>query len=35
LTSGHQRQRTADRYGHLYQGNNQDADAIDRLLKRA
>jgi integrase len=26
---------TADRYGHLYQGNNQDADSLDRLLKRA
>jgi integrase len=26
---------TADRYGHLYQSNNQDADALDRLLKRA
>lgn len=26
---------TADRYGHLYQGSNQDADALDRLLKRA
>jgi integrase len=26
---------TADRYGHLYQGSNQDADALDRLIKRA
>ena len=26
---------TADRYGHLYQGNSQDADALDRLLKKA
>jgi integrase len=26
---------TADRYGHLYQGNNQDVDSLDRLLKRA
>jgi integrase len=26
---------TADKYGHLYQGNTQDADALDRLLKRA
>lgn len=26
---------TADRYGHLYQGNSQDADALDRLLQRS
>jgi integrase len=26
---------TADKYGHLYQGRTQDADALDRLLKRA
>lgn len=26
---------TADRYGHLYQGQTQDADALDRLLKRS
>jgi hypothetical protein len=26
---------TADRYDYLYQGNNQDAAALDRLLKRA
>jgi integrase len=26
---------TADRYGHLYPGNYQDADSLDRLLKRA
>jgi len=26
---------TADKYGHLYQGHNQDADALDRLLKRS
>lgn len=26
---------TADRYGHLYQGNTQDADALDRLLQRS
>ncbi len=26
---------TADKYGHLYQGQTQDADALDRLLKRA
>lgn len=25
---------TADRYGHLYQGQTQDAEALDRLLKR-
>ncbi len=24
---------TADRYGHLYQGNTEDADALDRLLQ--
>lgn len=26
---------TADRYGHLYQGNTDDADALDRLLRRS
>ena len=26
---------TADKYGYLYQGHNQDADALDRLLKRS
>jgi integrase len=26
---------TADKYGHLYQGQTQDADALDRLLKRS
>lgn len=26
---------TADRYGHLYQGQTSDAEALDRLLKRA
>jgi integrase len=26
---------TADKYGHLYQGHSQDADALDRLLKRS
>ena len=26
---------TADRYGHLYQGNTDDADALDRLLHRS
>lgn len=26
---------TADKYGHLYQGNNQDAEALDRLLQRS
>lgn len=26
---------TADRYGHLYQGNTQDADALDTLLQRS
>jgi integrase len=25
---------TADRYGHLYHGNHDDADSLDRLLKR-
>jgi integrase len=26
---------TADRYGHLYAGQVQDSDALERLLKRA
>jgi integrase len=26
---------TGDKYGHLYQGQTQDADALDRLLKRS
>jgi len=26
---------TADRYGHLYQGNQQDGESLDRLLRRA
>src|SRR5262245_45423654 len=26
---------TADRYGHLYQDQTDDADALDRLLKRS
>jgi integrase len=26
---------TADRYGHLYQGQSQDVDALDQLLKRS
>jgi integrase len=26
---------TADKYGHLYQGQTQDVDALDRLLKRS
>jgi integrase len=26
---------TSNTYGHLYQGQTQDADALDRLLKRA
>lgn len=26
---------TADKYGHLYQAHTQDADALDRLLKRS
>jgi integrase len=26
---------TADRYGHLYAGHTQDADALDRLLQRS
>ena len=26
---------TSDRYGHLYKGKDDDAQAIDRLLKRA
>jgi integrase len=25
---------TADKYGHLYQSHNQDAEALDQLLKR-
>jgi hypothetical protein len=26
---------TADKYGHLYKGKDDDAQALDRLLKRA